>query len=695
MTLEIIADNAGAAAASVGALYFDTDGDPVQRTAEGWRRGLLWYFAAGSLQQPRWEPLADQLPRCYPWRPAATGQPSDLSIEVATRLCIGAEGFPLDRVARLLGCERQPGETDETLRKRCARDPAAPPAAVGDVVAWDDAPDRSVCEVVERRDYGVALRWGDFGTWISSRGVLGTDIVSGCKSWQWGRAGRSRAKVLAVDVPPEVARSPDALRRLLERAAPPPQVGEETEVGKLPVGAVAHVVRGDGAECELILVRPADPSYLTATSGEVWEGEGGLGHPHPSRRVRVVALDAPTGGTALDAVRAILPTLQARGLDLRESHKGRDLAGFRLVRPTPAKPAAPAPAAAPASQVKVGDDVAIADLPVGGVARDASPDALAGDIALRREPGAGADGCYFVALHKDEVEPYASGRGAPVEPGPSRRWRVLALGVPPDASPADALRAAGALAAPEEVLLREWRTLAAMLDARVEPVFAGAEPSHPSPLSQIEAEALPLLGGGEVVVGAAERRPWLIVGAYGGPPLARRLGAGPSLAWATALVARLRAAVDRPAMCLREVLGVDGFMVDGEWTWDAAPFRGVNARDGSTWALRTPGGTRSGSTSGLSDAARKLLGAVLAASLRSDGRLLRAPPVCDRPCIAHPRAVPPRWTAYAAVDEGAPSIVEAARMRAACARIARHARVPRPILITTIDLLEAERSAAP
>ena len=615
MTLEIIADNAGAAAASVGALYFDTDGDPVQRTAEGWRRGLLWYFAAGSLQQPRWEPLADQLPRCYPWRPAATGQPADLSIEVAARLCIGAEGFPakvggtpLDRVAHLLGCERQPGETDEALRKRCARDPAAPPVAVGDVVAWDDAPDRSVCEAVEQPNCGVALRWGDFGTWISSSGTLGTDIVSGCKSWQWSRAGRSRAKVLAVDVPPEVARSPDALRRLLERALPPPQVGEETEVGKLPVGAVAHVVRGDGAECELILVRPADPSYLTATSGEVWEGEGGLGHPHPSRRVRVVALDAPTGGTALDAVRAILPALQARGLDLRESHKGRDLAGFRLVRSAPAKPAAPAP---------------------------------------------------------------------------------------PAASPADALRAAGALAAPEEVLLREWRTLAAMLDAEIAPVFAGAEPSHPSPLNQIEAEALPLLGGGEVVVGAVERRPWLVVGAYGGPPLARRLGAGPSLAWATALVARLRAAVDMPAMCLREVLGVGGFMVDGEWTWDAAPFRGVNARDGSTWALRTPGGTRSGSTSGLSDAARKLLGAVLTASLRPDGRLLRAPPVCDRPCIAHPRAVPPRWTAYAAVDEGAPSIAEAARMRAACARIARHARVPRPILITTIDLLEAERSAAP
>ena len=114
MTLEIIADNAGAAAASVGALYFDTDGDPVQRTAEGWRRGLLWYFAAGSLQQPRWEPLADQLPRCYPWRPAATGQPADLSIEVAARLCVGAEGFP----AKVGGTplEYQVDVSPETLR---------------------------------------------------------------------------------------------------------------------------------------------------------------------------------------------------------------------------------------------------------------------------------------------------------------------------------------------------------------------------------------------------------------------------------------------------------------------------------------------------------------------------------------------------------------------------------------------------
>lgn len=563
---------------------------------------------------------------------------------------------------------------------------------VGDEVAGDEVPDRAIAVRVGD-PFGVALRWGEFGTWIRSPGepgvrevgALGADITRE-PNWKWAELPRARWRIAAVGLSPEQARSPGEVRKLLGWVAEPSaKVGDTVSGARLPVGAIAHPV--SGGECELALRRLEMLQWVTSRQGAVWDREGNT-CADQSSHYRVIALGADPSAPALAALAAAVPALEAEGFALRAGDSGLSSTGYVVSRSAP----------------KVGDEVEAAALPVGAVA--AQVGGAFGDVALRR-----LDGLHFVAKCMDTIEPL-TGSGPPVEgerAGPEVRWRILARGVAPDASCVDALAAAGrpvgakATApspAPESDYAR-WRALVGKLGPHgVDAADLARDRlrrivGDPAEDEALEAEAIALLGGGAIAV---DRRPWVFVGAYAGRVMARRAFER-SDGWNRALIERLQRAVgDWTTSSLTAILGAPqetgrGFVWEGragESWWSATA-------SATGWSLRrTRAALVADSARGLDSALRGLLGAVLFWANEETppraavgGPLLDdfAPPDPSRPILAHLRAVPPGRVRGGVAREGPLRPVELVALYARTARICRLTRCARPAIVATVDLL--------
>jgi hypothetical protein len=557
---------------------------------------------------------------------------------------------------------------------------------VGDEVAGGEVPDRAIAVRVGD-PFGVALRWGEFGTWIRSPGepgvrevgALGADITRE-PNWKWAELPRARWRIAAVGLSPEQARSPGEVRKLLGWA-----VGDIMHGLDLPPGAIVLYV--DGGDCELALRRADRLQWVTSRRGEVWAREGGGTAGHVSR-FRVIALAEDPAATALAALAAAVPALEAAGFALCASESSAILAGYTVRRDAP----------------RVGDEVEATALPVGAVA--AQVGGAFGDVALRR-----LDGLRFVAKCMDTIEPF-TGSGPPVEgkhAGPEVRWRVLARGVAPDATCRDALDAAGRpvgskptapAPAPESDYAR-WRALVGKLGPHgVDAADLARDRlrkivGDPAEDEALEAEAIALLGGGAIAV---EGRPWVFVGAYAGRVMARRaLDRSPD--WNRALVERLRLAVgDWTASSLTAILGAPreagrsfawGANMGESW-WEAAA-------SPTGWSLRRARSALfADSARDLDSALRGLLGAVLLwateeapprATVGGDQGGDFAPPDPTRPVLAHLRAVPPGCVRGGVAREGPLRPAELGALDARAARVCRLTRCARPAIVATVDLL--------
>jgi hypothetical protein len=563
---------------------------------------------------------------------------------------------------------------------------------VGDEVAGGEVPDRAIAVRVGD-PFGVALRWGEFGTWIRSPGepgvrevgALGADITRE-PNWKWAELPRARWRIAAVGLSPEQARSPGEVRKLLGwTAEPSAKVGDTVSGARLPVGAIAHPV--SGGECELALRRLEMLQWVTSQQGAVWDREGGT-YADQSSHYRVIALGADPSAPALAALAAAVPALEAEGFALRTGDSGLSSTGYVVSRSAP----------------KVGDEVEAAALPVGAVA--AQVGGAFGDVALRR-----LDGLHFVAKCMDTIEPF-TGSGSPVEgkrAGPEVRWRVLARGVAPDATCRDALDAAGrpvgskstAPAPATESDYARWRALVGKLGPHgVDAADLARDRlrrivGDPAEDEALEAEAIALLGGGAIAV---EGRPWVFVGAYAGRVMARRaLDRSPD--WNRALVERLRLAVgDWTASSLTAILGAPreagrsfawGAKIGESW-WEAAA-------SPTGWSLRRARTALcADSARDLDSALRGLLGAVLLWATEEapprvtvGGDLLGdfAPPDPTRPVLAHLRAVPPGCVRGGVAREGPLRPVELGALYACATRVCRLTRCARPAIVATVDLL--------
>ena len=750
------AEARAAAPDAAGALYFDRDGDPVFCRGKVWRifpRGTADIWGNSGLVCFPWRLVAEGLPvdsdpdpsdairRCL----AAPGcpQPSGLFLdrvarrfgverregesddELRARMIAPPPRFEVGQIVRIArkvesehgwrntwseGMDALIGKSGRIIEvgsfgvKLEASGYGWPPSAlelvaapgrapqVGDEVAGGEVPDRAIAVRVGD-PFGVALRWGEFGTWIRSPGepgvrevgALGADITRE-PNWKWAELPRARWRIAAVGLSPEQARSPGEVRKLLGWVAEPSaKVGDTVSGARLPVGAIAHLV--SGGACELALRRLEMLQWVTSTQGAVWDREGGT-YADQSSHYRVIALGADPSAPALAALAAAVPALEAEGFALRTGDSGLSSTGYVVSRGAP----------------KVGDEVEVAALPVGAVA--AQVGGAFGDVALRR-----LDGLHFVAKCMDTIEPF-TGSGPPVEgkrSGPEVRWRVLARGVAPDATCRDALDAAGRpvgskptapAPAPESDYAR-WRALVGKLGPHgVDAADLARDRlrkivGDPAEDEALEAEAIALLGGGAIAVGG---RPWVFVGAYAGRVMARRaLERSPD--WNRALVERLRLAVgDWTAPSLTAILGApreagrrfawEGRIGESWWEAAASP---------TGWSLRRARTALcADSARDLDSALRGLLGAVLLwATEEAPPRVTVggdqggdfAPPDPTRPVLAHLRAVPPGCVRGGVAREGPLRPVELGALYARATRVCRLTRCARPAIVATVDLL--------
>lgn len=743
------AEARAAAPDAAGALYFDRDGDPVFCRGKVWRvlpRGGAVSWNTSALVAFPWRLVVEGLPV------DADPDPRDAIRRcLAAPGCPQPSGGLLRTVAEALGVERRKGESDDVLRARMIAPPPRfevgqivriarkvesepgwrnswvavsmdaligksgritaisptgvyldgdapnygwPPSAlelVGDEVAGGEVPDRAIAVRVGD-PFGVALRWGEFGTWIRSPGepgvrevgALGADITRE-PNWKWAELPRARWRIAAVGLSPEQARSPGEVRKLLGWVAEPSaKVGDTVSGARLPVGAIAHPV--SGGECELALRRLEMLQWVTSRQGAVWDREGNT-CADQSSHYRVIALGADPSAPALAALAAAVPALEAEGFALRAGDSGPSSTGYIVSRSAP----------------KVGDEVEAAALPVGAVA--AQVGGAFGDVALRR-----LDGLHFVAKCMDTIEPF-TGSGPPVEgqrTSGSARWRVLARGVAPDATCRDALDAAGrpvgskstAPAPATESDYARWRALVGKLGPHgVDAADLARDRlrrivGDPAEDEALEAEAIALLGGGAIAV---EGRPWVFVGAYAGRVMARRaLDRSPD--WNRALVERLQRGGDWTASSLTAILGApreagrrfawEGRIGESWWEAAASP---------TGWSLRRARTALcADSAHDLDSALRGLLGAVLLwATEEAPPRVTVggdqggdfAPPDPTRPVLAHLRAVPPGCVRGGVAREGPLRPVELVALYARTARICRLTRCARPAIVATVDLL--------
>ena len=380
-----------------GALCADRDGDPVLRAAD--QRWCLGGAVGGTSSV--WSVREYPVSAFLPWRVVALDCSPDLGLAEAIRTVLACPDVHVrhisDTATKVLGVARERGETDEQYRVRvvAGAGPAVSGLAAAQAALRAIDPE-AILSVEDGPTGGLAVR---------ARVSPACDLAAAARVL-WERlpvTTETRGEWL------EVVCGPNGDMRHVRLDPRPARVGEVVPAMLVPDRAVAEVV-GEGTcprlrwgTCGTVITGPADGSAPREQWGKLCtpiHRQGGWSWPGASEAKtlhRVLAVDVPMSACAA-------PAEMCR------------LLGWDAPAPAPAQP-----------QAAVGDVVPLDRLPVGGVAgRADSP----GEIAIRRAPQRAqfATSARLGGYHG--IWPRHGGS----TPAPTGDWRILALGVDPQAT---------------------------------------------------------------------------------------------------------------------------------------------------------------------------------------------------------------------------------------------------------------------